>query len=173
MSIVPNPPGNSNLPHAGSALLYAGIGLVEGANVSVGRGTPTPFELIGAPWIEAGKLAATLTARHLPGLAFRSADFTPAKDIYANQPCHGIRVTVTDPGVADLPRLGIEMIAALYRLYPDRFEIDATEKIIGSQAIFRQIKDQVSPDEIAAAWRDALTAYDADHQKYLLYPARQ
>jgi uncharacterized protein YbbC (DUF1343 family) len=163
-------PPSPNLPSASAALLYAGVGLVEGANISVGRGTPTPFELVGAPWIDGDRLTSTLAARNLPGIRLQSANFIPDKDIYANQPCHGSRIQVTDPMVADLPRLGIEIIAALYRLYPRRFDVAATAKIIGSAMTFREIENGTPPDEIAADWRSNLSAFAAEREKFLIYP---
>lgn len=163
-------PPSPNLPTAEAALLYAGVGLVEGANVSVGRGTATPFEVVGAPWMESEKLSMVLAARHIPGVSFRAASFTPTKDIYANQLCHGTRIVVSNPEAIDLPWLGIEIIAALHRLYPDRFDLASTERLIGSATSFRQIESGADPKEIAAQWQAELTAFRAERQKYLLYP---
>jgi len=163
-------PPSPNLPTAHAALLYAATGLVEGANVSVGRGTQTPFELVGAPWVDEHMLVAALAARHVPGVVVQPAIFTPTKDTYARELCHGVRIGITDRKKADLPELGMEIIAALYKLYPDRFDLAATVKLIGSQETFLSIENQVAPDKIAVDWREALATFEAERQKYLIYP---
>jgi uncharacterized protein YbbC (DUF1343 family) len=163
-------PPSPNLPSAHAALFYAGTGLVEGANVSVGRGTQTPFELVGAPWVDEHMLAAALASRRLPGIHVQPVTFTPTKDAYAGKLCHGVRIGITDRNTADLPALGIEIIAAFYKLYPDRFDLAATVKLIGSQEAFLSIENRVGPDKIAADWRQALVTFKAERQKYLIYP---
>jgi uncharacterized protein YidB (DUF937 family) len=112
-----------NLRSVDEATLYAGVGLIEGANVSVGRGTTSPFELIGAPWIDGTGLAGYLARREIGGVRFEPTDFTPDRDRYAGRDCRGVRITLTDRASLDVARLGLELTAALYRLYPTDFKL--------------------------------------------------
>src|SRR5579875_735834 len=159
-----------NLRSLEEATLYPGVGLVEGANVSVGRGTATPFELVGAPWIDGKALAGYLQARRIAGVQFAAATFTPLVDRYAHEPCHGIRIAITDRSALDAPRLGIELAAALHRLYPQRFEIGRVLGLVGSRRTLAAIEQGVDPRDVALQWRGDLEAFEARRAKYLLYP---
>ncbi|HEX8980801.1 MAG TPA: serine hydrolase [Parasulfuritortus sp.] len=159
-----------NLRSLAEATLYPGVGLLEGANVSVGRGTATPFELLGAPWIDAHVLADYLAARKLSGVRFSPVEFTPVASRYQGQACHGVRIEVTDRAALDSPALGVELAAALQRLYPDRFELDRTLGSIGSAAVLQSIRAGDDPRAIAAAWQPGLQAFEQRRQRYLLYP---
>jgi len=102
-----------NLRDLEEATLYPALGLVESTNISVGRGTDTPFEIFGAPWIDARALAQFLNRRSLPGVRFLAVDFAPQKPYpYAGELCHGVRVLVTDRDTLDAPELGLEIAAA-------------------------------------------------------------
>jgi hypothetical protein len=92
--------------------------------VSVGRGTSEPFELMGAPWIDGKVLASYLQDRGIPGVRFTAADFTPVSDRYAGEPCHGVRLSLTDRTLLNASHLGIELVAALHRLYHEDFHIE-------------------------------------------------
>ncbi|BAL23811.1 exo-beta-N-acetylmuramidase NamZ domain-containing protein [Azoarcus sp. KH32C] len=162
-------PPSPNLRTLVEALLYPGVGLVEGANVSVGRGTEMPFELVGAPWIDGADLARYLEARAVPGVAFSAAAFTPASSTWKNQACQGVRLTVTDRDVLDAPALGIEIAAALQRLYPAVFKLDATLGSIGSEKVVAAIRAGEDPRTIAGAWQSGLDAFHARRSAYLLY----
>ncbi|HEX9523143.1 MAG TPA: exo-beta-N-acetylmuramidase NamZ domain-containing protein, partial [Reyranella sp.] len=143
--VAPSP----NLRRLEQAILYPGVGMIEGANVSVGRGTATPFEVVGAPWIDGTALANQLSARGLAGVRFEAATFTPSESAYAGKTCGGIRLTITDRNLLDTPLLGIELMAALYRLYGSQFLIDHTLGLIGSRASLDAVKAQTDPREIA------------------------
>lgn len=161
-----------NLRNLTEATLYPGVALVEGANISVGRGTPTPFEILGAPWIDAGQFSAYLQGRNLAGVTIEALDFTPVESIYKNHLCHGVKITVVDRAVLDTPLLGIEIVGALYRLYPHSFEIDNTAGLIGSGSIVAAIKEGQDPKKIAGAWHEPLEAFYKLRDTYLLYPSR-
>ncbi|HJV26755.1 MAG TPA: exo-beta-N-acetylmuramidase NamZ domain-containing protein [Aromatoleum sp.] len=163
--IAPSP----NLRTLTAAVLYPGVGLVEGANVSVGRGTDTPFELVGAPWIDAEVLAGYLTSRGLAGVAFSAVNFTPAASTWKNRACSGVRLTVTDRDALDSPALGIEIVAALQRLYPGDFRLDATLGSIGSEQAVDAIRAGQDTRAIAAAWQPQLDAFITRRSLYLLY----
>jgi uncharacterized protein YbbC (DUF1343 family)/CubicO group peptidase (beta-lactamase class C family) len=163
--VAPSP----NLRTLTGVTLYPGVGMVEGANVSVGRGTDTPFEVVGAPWIDANRLAGWLNARGIAGVRFEPASFTPAADRYRDQLCHGVRIVLDDRNALDSPALGVELIAALDRLYPQDFEIDATLALVGSRRVLEQIKSGEDPKAIERQWQASLEHFRLLRAKYLLY----
>jgi len=142
--------------------------MVEGANVSVGRGTATPFELVGAPWIDANELAQYLNKRQIPGVGFRPAHFVPSSSRFRDQDCHGVQIILTDRQALDSPSLGIEIASALYRLYPRDFEIDKTILLIGSRCLLDPLKEG-DPHFIVLKWQESLEEFRKLRAKYLLY----
>lgn len=164
--IAPSP----NLRTLTEAVLYPGVAMLEGANVSVGRGTDTPFELLGAPWIDASELSRYLAARAVPGAQFAPAEFTPASERFRGQLCHGVSITVTDRDTLDSPALGVELASALQRLYPDDFRLDQTLGNIGSRVVVDGIRAGDDPKSIVSAWQPGLDEFRASRARYLLYP---
>jgi uncharacterized protein YbbC (DUF1343 family) len=124
-----------NLRTLTEAILYPGVAMVEGANVSVGRGTEMPFELLGAPWMKAKELAEYLNRRKIQGVRFIPVDFIPKSSRFENQLCHGIQIVLTDRQALDSPALGVEIASALNRLYPNDFHLDKTLPLIGSHEV--------------------------------------
>ena len=145
--------------------------MVEGANVSVGRGTESPFELVGAPWINGEELATYLNQRRIRGVSFGAASFTPISDRYNNQLCHGVRIVVENRNDLDTPALGIELASALYRLYRGEFHLEQTLGLIGSRWVLQAIKDGRDPRTIVQSWDTSLAEFRALRAKYLLYPS--
>jgi uncharacterized protein YbbC (DUF1343 family) len=162
-------PPSPNLRSLRQATLYPGIALVEGANVSVGRGTDTPFEVVGAPWIDGARLAQYLNARTVPGVRFEPATFTPSRDAYRRERCRGVRIVLVDRERLDAPALGIELASALHRLHPERFALDATAGMVGARWVVQAIKDRDDPRAIAARWQPQLAAFAAVRERFLLY----
>ncbi|MEW6659085.1 MAG: exo-beta-N-acetylmuramidase NamZ domain-containing protein [Thermodesulfobacteriota bacterium] len=158
-----------NLRSLTQAILYPGVGLVESANISVGRGTAAPFEVIGAPWIAGSKLAGYLRQRHLAGIEFEPVTFVPASNRFRGQRCGGVRFHVTDRAALDSPALGIELLAALHRFYPREFQIDRTLGMIGSREVLRAIKNGDDPRNIKQRWQASLESFRRVRAKYLLY----
>ncbi|HMK50799.1 MAG TPA: exo-beta-N-acetylmuramidase NamZ domain-containing protein, partial [Thermodesulfovibrionales bacterium] len=148
-----------NLRSLNEAILYPGTALAEGSNVSVGRGTPTPFELIGAPWINAEELASYLNSRKIKGVSFKPTLFIPDSDIYKKQKCNGVRIALTDRDALDPALLGIEIISALNRLHPRDFQINETLGLVGSREVLQKIKDGEKPLKIATHWKDDLDEF--------------
>lgn len=159
-----------NIRSLNQAILYPGVALVEGSNVSVGRGTDTPFELLGAPWINGKKLAAYLNKRKVQGARFLPADFTPSESRYRKVTCHGVRTVLLDRQALDAPVLGIEIISALYRLYPKDFLLEKTSNLIASRWILQALKDGRDPNSIVRQWQDPLGQFLKVREKYVLYP---
>jgi uncharacterized protein YbbC (DUF1343 family) len=158
-----------NLRSLTAATLYPGIALVEGADVSVGRGTATPFELIGAPWLDGEALAAYLAGRRIPGVRFEAVEFTPRDGRHRNRRCRGVRIVLEDRRVLDSPALGVEVIGALWRLHADHFEIDRTLPLVGSRAVLEAIRHGQDPRAIARTWQEPLARFRRLREKYLLY----
>ncbi len=163
--ISPSP----NLHTLTQAILYPGVALVEGANVSVGRGTVMPFEVLGAPWINGEELASYLNDRKIQGVTFAAEVFTPNSNPYRKEPCHGIRVALLDRQALDAAALGIEIVSALHRLYPGSFQLDKTLGLIGSREVLKAIKDGRDPAAIVQNWQASLEEFCKLRAKYLLY----
>ena len=145
--------------------------MIEGANVSVGRGTDTPFELVGAPWINGKWLAVYLNSRVIQGVRFLPVDFTPRSSKFAGQVCHGVQIYLVDRQALDSPELGVELASALHQLFPKDFELDKTLPLTGSKAVVNEIRDNVDPARIQFLWQQPLTDFRKMRAKYLLYPA--
>jgi uncharacterized protein YbbC (DUF1343 family)/CubicO group peptidase (beta-lactamase class C family) len=158
-----------NLRTLVQATLYPGVAMVEGTNVSVGRGTGSPFELLGAPWINGRNLADYLNKRIIQGVRFISVDFLPSSDRFKNERCQGVQIVLVDRQALDTAVLGVEIASALYKLHPREFQIDKTLSMIGSKAVLQAIKEGQNPDSIIRGWQPALEAFLGLRAKYLLY----
>jgi uncharacterized protein YbbC (DUF1343 family) len=158
-----------NMRSLNEATLYTGVAVVEGTNVSVGRGTDTPFELLGAPWIDERQFAAYLNGRKLAGVRFVPTRFTPTSSNYANQLCHGVNIFLTDRNQLDGPELGLELASALLKLYPQQYKVDKLDWLMVHAASFDALKRGDDPRAIADTWRDGMQAFMKIRAKYLLY----
>lgn len=114
-------PPSPNMPHFECALLYPGVGLLEGTNISEGRGTPYPFSMAGAPFIDAEKLTDVMEAKKLPGVRFIPARFTPTASKHTGELCRGVRIFITDYKAFEAVRTGVELLFAVKNLYPADF----------------------------------------------------
>jgi uncharacterized protein YbbC (DUF1343 family) len=158
-----------NMRNLIQATLYPGIGAIEWANISVGRGTDSPFEQIGAPWIDGVRLAEALNARGLPGITFYPVRFTPASSRFAGEECGGVFMIVTDRQALRPVRLGFEIVAALARLHPGGLDLGRTERLAGSRAGLQLAVSGEDPARIAAAWNAGEARWRLLRAKYLLY----
>jgi uncharacterized protein YbbC (DUF1343 family) len=150
-------PNMRNLSEAG---LYPGIGILESA-ISVGRGTPTPFEVIGAPYIDGQRLASELSA---PGVAFAPFRFTPDASIFAGKECGGVRITITDRKALRPVALGVKIAMILYHDYPNDFPLEKLQRLLRDPATLDAIRSGAPPD-----WRADEAAFNTRREKYLLY----
>ena len=158
-----------NMRNMNEAALYPGIGAIESTNISVGRGTDTPFEHVGAPWIDGVQLADALNARALPGVRFYPVRFTPASSKYANEECQGVFIIVTDRAALRPVRVGLEIASALVRMYPSQYQIDLAGRLLGSKDTIARIKTGEDPASIAGSWSAAEARWRLLRAKYLLY----
>lgn len=163
--ISPSP----NLRTLTEAALYPGVAIVEGSNLSVGRGTKTPFEHIGAPWINAKKFSRYMNNRKIGGVRFVPTSFTPRSDRYEGRRCHGIRIIVIDRSLLDPVSLGVEIAAGLRKLFPRSFRINDIMPMIGSRSVFQSIKKGSDPRIITGEWQGQLEQFLELRENYLLY----
>jgi uncharacterized protein YbbC (DUF1343 family) len=162
-------PPSPNLRTLKGAILYPGLEILQNAGVSVGRGTETPFEEFGAPWMDGEKVAAELNARGLPGVHFAGKQFLPASGLFMGQRCGGVSVRVSDRSVMRSMRVGLEVAAALKKHYPRDFDPAKTLLLLGNEATVTMLVQGAAPVEIVRSWSADLAAFDVTRRKYFLY----
>ena len=159
-----------NMRGLNAALLYPGVALLEYAqNYSVGRGTDAPFEQIGADFIRGPELAAYLDRRQIPGVRVYATQFQPVSSNFAGKTVEGVRFVITDRDAFDSARLGLEVAAALQKLYPGKIALEAGKKLIGSAEVIRELAAGDDPREIQQKLTDGVAAFLKLREKYLLY----
>jgi uncharacterized protein YbbC (DUF1343 family)/CubicO group peptidase (beta-lactamase class C family) len=165
MWVNPSP----NMRSLTEAFLYPGIGLLETTNVSVGRGTDTPFEVVGAPWINGRDLAETLNRRGLPGVSFVPIQFTPTSSKFANELCGGINIAITDRSTFEPLRVGLEIAVQLRALYPDKWETKGYLRLLGNDKVHQAVIDGKDGAEIEILARQGVPEFLRRRAKYLMY----
>jgi uncharacterized protein YbbC (DUF1343 family) len=170
--VAPSP----NLPTLDAAMLYPGTCLIEGTNLSEGRGTTRPFELVGAPWVDPFALAAELDRRHLPGVAFRPTWFTPMFSKHANASCGGVQVHIIDRDAMQAVAVGMHLLEALRKLHPGIFEWRQNvpgryfiDLLLGSDQPRQRLDAGELVKLVLADWEDDIRAFEARRQPFLLY----
>jgi SSS family transporter len=175
-----------NLRSVEAAVLYPGLGMLDYANVSVGRGTDMPFQVFGAglapaaknapavpAWFDGKAVADYLTARKIPGVTFAPTRFAVAEtsEKYPGhgQTIEGVRMTVTDRTALDSPEMGIEILSALHHLYPTQFKLEKAAGLVANSETMEALARGEDPKAIAARWTPALANFKSQRQKYLLY----
>ena len=158
-----------NMRSLTAAILYPGIGLLETTNLSVGRGTATPFEHIGAPWLNGALLAENLTELNLPGVSFESVTFTPDASKFSGQECSGIRFAITDREVFEPLKTGFAIAAQLRLDYPGTWDVDAYLRLLGNAATLEALKSGQMADEIIDVYTPGLEAFLERRAEFLLY----
>lgn len=158
-----------NMRSLTEATLYPGIGLLETTNVSVGRGTDTPFELVGAPWIEARTLSAFLNNRRIPGVRFVPVRFTPQSSVFKAIECPGINIIITDRARFQPLLTGIEIAVGLRRLYPKDWKVDDYIRLLASADALDRVKRGETPAAIVRSWNPQLDGFRRARRRILLY----
>jgi uncharacterized protein YbbC (DUF1343 family)/CubicO group peptidase (beta-lactamase class C family) len=158
-----------NMRSLNEALLYPGIGLLETTNVSVGRGTDTPFEVVGAPWIDGLKLSEPLNRAGLAGARFVPIRFTPQGSVFAGQECGGVNIVITDRSAFHPVAAGINIAYELNRLYPNAWKIENYINLLANRAVLAALKAGKPPQEIESVWQADLAAFARVRMKYFLY----
>ncbi len=173
--IKPSP----NINTVQSALLYPGMGLLEGTNVSEGRGTLQAFEIMGAPWVDAALLKGEMENRKFAGIRMDTCSYIPASipgvashPKYQGEVCKGLVFDVKDMVQLNSVKFGVHLLCAMKRLFPDDFELREQWlcKLLGSKEITAQLSLGRPADEIIAAWQPLLDHFKNQREKYLLYP---
>lgn len=166
--IKPSP----NMVSLETAAVYPGLCLLEGTNVSEGRGTPLPFIQFGAPWIDSERLAAELNKLNLPGIRFGPASFTPASSKYEGQKCNGVKIIVTDRDLLEPYFSGILIVNKIYQMYPDDFQwrADHFDRLCGTSAVRETIVNRSSLQDLKKTWQAELKSFLQIRNKYLMYP---
>jgi len=159
-----------NLRNLTEETLYPGVCLLEGANVSVGRGTDTPFEMVGAPWIDGRALAALLNNKKIQGVRFLPMDFKPLSGIFAGEVCHGVQIVLIDRQALEPTEMGVELLTTLWRLSPQNLKLDGTLNLVGSRKVLESIRSGESPSRIWYDWQEPLETFKKVRARYLLYP---
>ena len=158
-----------NMRSLTEATLYPGIGLLETTNVSVGRGTDTPFEVVGAPWIDAPKLASYLNGKNLSGVRFVPVKFKPNASVFKDENCRGINIVIVDREKFKSVRTGIEIAAALRKLFPTDWKIESYNRLLVNDEIFEQIKRGDEPEKVENSWQKNLDEFNKRRAQFLLY----
>ncbi|MCA0986931.1 exo-beta-N-acetylmuramidase NamZ family protein [Guptibacillus algicola] len=171
--VLPSP----NMPTLDTALVYPGAALIEGTNVSEGRGTTKPFELIGAPFINSTELASELNRLELPGVDFRAASYTPSFSKHAGKLTHGVQIHVTDKEEFKPVMTGLHLVKTIHDLYPADFEFRAEysngisffDYLVGNGWIRDAIKEGQSVEEMQEKWEEDLDDFKEVREDYLVY----
>jgi uncharacterized protein YbbC (DUF1343 family) len=162
-------PPSPNLRTTKGSVLYPGLEILQSTGISVGRGTQTPFEEFGAPWLNGEEVAAAMNNRHLPGLHFTGQPFIPVSGLYGGQRCGGVAIRVTDRVAVRSMRMGLEIAAILQKLYPPQFDPSKLLLLAGNSSTIQQLQSGVAPETIVASWSADLAAFDQVRRKYFLY----
>ncbi len=170
-----------NLRSTEEEVLYPALGMMDSTNVSVGRGTATPFEVFGAGadagqagWFDGKAVAEYLTARKIPGVSFAPTTFAVAETVEKypghGQTIEGVKLTVTDRAALDSPELGVEILSALHHLYPAQFKLDKAKALVASADTMAEIARGDDPRSIAQGWSGAIEGFKKTRVKFLIYP---
>jgi uncharacterized protein YbbC (DUF1343 family)/CubicO group peptidase (beta-lactamase class C family) len=157
-----------NMRNLKQAILYPGVGLVESA-MSVGRGTDTPFEVVGAPYIDDVKFAAELNQAALPGVAFIPIRFTPTYSVHKGKECGGVYIMLNDRKTCNVVDVGLLIMKTAYRLYPKDFPVEKPKNLLLHAATLAAIKEDKPLDDIRATWRMDLVDFQQRRERYLIY----
>jgi len=174
--VLPSP----NMPALDTALLYPGMCLLEGTNLSEGRGTTKPFEIFGAPWLDGEKLAAALRAEQLDGVRFRPCSFTPTWDKHAKKRCHGVQIHLDYARGMDSVRVGVAAVVharaqdpAQFRWRTEKYEFvedkPAIDLLAGSNLFRERAEQDASVDQLCALWTHERAQFVKERERALLY----
>jgi uncharacterized protein YbbC (DUF1343 family) len=158
-----------NMRSLTQATLYPGIGLLETTNLSVGRGTDTPFEVVGAPWIDGRKLATHLNAKNLAGVRFVPVRFKPNASVFKDEECSGVNVIITDRNAFNSVQMGIEFAAGLRSLYPAEWQVDRYLRLLVNQEVLDRIKRGDTPADIQKTIVEKNASFASRRASFLLY----
>jgi uncharacterized protein YbbC (DUF1343 family) len=158
-----------NMRNLNQAILYPGVGLFETTNLSVGRGTDTPFELIGAPWVDGRRLAAGLNSLAMPGVVFVPTRFTPASSKFSGEACQGVQILITRRDLVDPIRVGLAIAGLLVKNHPAQWETKNYNRLLSSQKLYEAVVQGRPLDELVRLATEGTEAFRTRRQSFLLY----
>jgi uncharacterized protein YbbC (DUF1343 family) len=158
-----------NMRSLTAATLYPGVGLLETTALSVGRGTDTPFEVVGAPYIDDVKLAAELNRSGLHGVRFMPVRFTPSASVFKGEACGGVNVVLLDRERCEVVDIGVTIARVLQRMHPKEFNLDKFNNLLQDRATLEAIRSGQSVTEIRQRWAADLAKFKDRREKFLLY----
>jgi uncharacterized protein YbbC (DUF1343 family) len=158
-----------NMRSLTEAALYPGVGLLETTNVSVGRGTDTPFEVVGAPWIDGTKLANYLNSHRIPGVRFIPIRFKPTASVFKNEDCSGVNILITDRSRFQSVLTGIEIAVALHSLFPSDWKVDTYLRLLVNSDTFDRLKQGETAEELIRSWTPGLDNFRRQRSRALIY----
>lgn len=158
-----------NMRSLTQATLYPGVGLLETTNVSVGRGTDTPFEVVGAPWLDGQRLATYLNERRIAGVRFMPVRFTPRASVFQGEECGGINLFITDRTQFRAVQTGLEIAVALRRLHPAEWQVEKYLRLLAHTDTLERLKRGESPETIALSWQARLEEFRRARSRSLIY----
>ena len=162
-----------NMKTVEGAIIYPGLGMIEFTNLSVGRATEIPFEIVGAPWIDGEKLAASLNAYNLAGVRFEATEFTPGVRQYADELCQGVRILVEDRETFDSVLFGLTLMEVLIKDYREQWERGRLNTLMLHRKALEMLESGHSAAEINALWNEELEIFRERRERYLIYPVRE
>ncbi len=157
-----------NLRSVEEVVLYPAVGLLESTSLSVGRGTDTPFEVLGAPGIDGEALAKNVEARGIPGLAVLPITFSPTTSVHQGKKCGGLRLRVTDRALFEPVRAAVTLALAIHDVWPE-WDLEHVDRMLQSKPAMAAITSGKTADEVIATWAQALATFGAKRQRFLLY----
>ena len=158
-----------NMRSLNAAMLYPGVGLLEFTNLSVGRGTDKPFEIVGAPWVDGRALARELNLLQIPGATFIATTFTPNASKFSNESCEGVSISISDRESFDVNRLGVALATTLVKLHPDEWKSDEYIRLLGNEKYLQAIKDQKNISEIVEQQEIDLLPFRLRRERVRIY----
>lgn len=163
-------PPSPNLPRPAAVRAYPAVGLLEGTNVTVGRGTDRPFEVLGAPWMDPEAVLAALSEAPLPGVRFEATRVTPERSRYRGVPCPAVAVHVSDPGAFRPVRTGLALARALLRAHPRDWQPDRLERLLAAPELYAALLRDEDLEVLEAMFHADEEAFRVERERYLLYP---
>ncbi len=158
-----------NIRNLTQAILYPGTCLLESDQVSVGRGTDTPFQMLGAPWFKSREVADYLNGLALPGVRFMARRFRPTASVFKDQDCEGLDIQLIDRDALDSVRMGLELLHATMKWHPGKFDIGGVMRLLGNDNAAELLKRGETGSAVARSYASDLDQFRKVREKYLLY----